>query len=148
MVSPSSPFDSSTSEVTLIVKGKSLGMTGLRAFSASAPLETNIMNMTWCTQAANFMMQLTTCMKKFCILTPTMSKLSPIDASHLSNLIGCIWRELRNKGKCFRFALKILTDTESYLWLKRGFYSLHNEAWSFCLWCHCGKQVNQGYIYF
>lgn len=32
-----SPLDSSTSAVTLMVKGKSLGMTGLRAFSASAP---------------------------------------------------------------------------------------------------------------
>lgn len=33
-----SPLDSKTSEVTLIVKGKSFGMTGLKDFSASAPV--------------------------------------------------------------------------------------------------------------
>lgn len=37
IASPHSPFDSNTSAVTLMVKGKSLGMTGLRAFSARAP---------------------------------------------------------------------------------------------------------------
>lgn len=31
------PFDSRTSDVTLIVKGKSLGITGYKAFSARAP---------------------------------------------------------------------------------------------------------------
>lgn len=31
------PLDSSTSDVTRMVKGKSVGMTGLKAFSASAP---------------------------------------------------------------------------------------------------------------
>lgn len=36
-----SPFDSSTSAVTRIVKGKSLGMIGLRAFSARAPGDTH-----------------------------------------------------------------------------------------------------------
>lgn len=40
-LSPFSPFDSNTSEVTLTVKGKSLGMIGLRAFSARAPMNTH-----------------------------------------------------------------------------------------------------------
>lgn len=31
------PFDSRTSDVTLMVKGKSLGITGYKAFSARAP---------------------------------------------------------------------------------------------------------------
>ena len=34
---PYIPFDSRTSEVSLMVKGKSLGMTARRPFSASAP---------------------------------------------------------------------------------------------------------------
>lgn len=36
-VEQDAPFDSSTSAVTLMVKGKSLGTTGLRDFSARAP---------------------------------------------------------------------------------------------------------------
>lgn len=35
------PFDSSTSAVTLIVKGNSWGITGFKAFSASAPIKVN-----------------------------------------------------------------------------------------------------------
>lgn len=44
IASPHSPFDSNTSAVTLMVKGKSLGMTGLRAFSARAPAKTRTMH--------------------------------------------------------------------------------------------------------
>lgn len=76
------------------------------------------------------------------ILSQTMTKLSPVDASHLSSLIGCIWRELKIKAKFFRKPkghriISLIKKKEKLVYLP------HNEAWSFCLWCHCRKKMNE-----
>lgn len=108
------PFDSSTSAVTLIVKGKSLGMTGLKAFSARAPLKTHTYKHLQHNHIVYQILYRNDWLAEDVDLnTHTMSELSPVEAGDLSNLICCIWRKLKVKGKILTFSRKP-KDTNSH----------------------------------
>lgn len=81
------PLDSSTSDVTRMVKGKSGGTTGLSAFSASAPEHTH-------THTLRHETPLRLGGEGHERLTLTVTQLSPVDPSHLPDLIGGIRRKL------------------------------------------------------
>lgn len=85
------PLDSSTSDVTRMVKGKSAGMTGLKAFSASAPNVTHTADIaevqrrnSWGSYAGN---------------TLTVTELPAVHSSHPPDLIGGIWRKLKENAQ-------------------------------------------------
>lgn len=44
----------------------------------------------------------------------TMSKLSPVEPSYLSSLVGCVWRELLEKESLFQST--IWKQEESHIW--------------------------------
>lgn len=79
------------------MKGKSLGMIGLRAFSARAPLETRkhqkVCLHTVIDENEGLADPIYKQMES--ILAHTMSKLPSIDPAHPSSLIGGIWRKLK-----------------------------------------------------
>lgn len=135
-----SPLDSSTSAVTLIVKGNSLGMTDLKAFSARAPaIQTHRHQQQKPHNLCPFWMD------GHLDFVHTMTELSPVESCNFSRFICCIWWELKIKkmhvlnvcGKKDGKKNHMLYDIEG------GFLLLHNEAWSFCLWCHCGEEINE-----